>query len=250
MYTGKDDKSRVSSADLSDDDLRDEVRRLTCYSMKDIIVLTSARSPYDLKHLPAEASTVAQCYPPTPESGVEPEDDDDSKETEDAQHVLEDSDVQEDEALEDDVLTRSRRSDDDDDVPLAKRAKLFSGKSESAKESNPSPVKPTPSSRTAVEKIPVSKVIPSGNAPVPSAARDHPIYATVDAVADFADQFTRLESENAHLRKTIKTSADQVLEANRLAADAKNENISLKDELKRLKQKMMDEQDARGCSRS
>ncbi|KAK1642103.1 hypothetical protein QYE76_059908 [Lolium multiflorum] len=210
MYNGKNDTSRVSSADLSNEDLHDEVRRLTCYIMKDIIVPTSARSPYDLKHLPAEASTVAQCYPPTPESGVEPEDDDDdSEETEDAQHILEDSNVQEDEAPEDDALTRSRRSDDDDDVPLAKRAKLFSGKSESAKESNPSPAKPTPPSRTAVEKIPVSKVIPSGNAPAPSASRDH------------------------------------VLEANRLAADAKNENILLKDELKKLKQKMKDEQDAR-----
>ncbi|KAK1648153.1 hypothetical protein QYE76_065958 [Lolium multiflorum] len=230
------------SADLSTDELRDEVRRLTCLSMKDNIVLTSARSPYDLKHLPAEASTVAQCYPPTPESGVEPEDDDDdSEETEDAQHILEDSDVQ-----EDDTLTRSRRCffaveddldlyDDDDDVPLAKRAKLFSGKSESAKESNPSPAKPTPPSMTTVEKVPVSKVIPSGSAPDPSAARDHPIYATVDAVVDFVEQFTRLESENSHLRKTIKTSADQVLEANRLAADAKDENISLKDEQKKLK---------------
>ncbi|KAK1666781.1 hypothetical protein QYE76_054940 [Lolium multiflorum] len=295
MYTGKEDTSRVSSADLSNEDLRDEVRRLTCYSMKDIIVLTSARSPYDLKHLPAEASTVAQCYPPTPESGVEPgdDDDDDSEETEDTQHILEDIDVQEEEAPEDDTLTRSRRckrinedlittaesspsgqdndadetasppptvksstgffaveddldlSDDDDDVPLAKRAKLFSGKSESAKESNPSPAKPKLPSRTAVEKIPVSKVIPSGNAPVPSAAPDHPIYATVDAVADFADQFSRLESENAHLRKTVKTSADQVLEANRLADDAQNENILLKDELKKLKQKMKDEKDAR-----
>jgi hypothetical protein len=135
MYTGEGDKSRVSSADLSDDDLHDEVRRLTCYSMKDTIVLTSARSPYDLTHLPAEvffiafasfcyyrvvlqfsmllscqqASTVVRCYPPTPESGVEPEDDDDSEETDDAQHALEDSDVHEEEAPEDDTLTRSRR---------------------------------------------------------------------------------------------------------------------------------------------
>ena len=54
LYVGKDDKSRVSSADLSNDELRDEVRRLTCLSMKDNIVLTSARPPYDLKHLPAE----------------------------------------------------------------------------------------------------------------------------------------------------------------------------------------------------
>jgi hypothetical protein len=125
-----------------------------------------------------------------------------------------------------------------------------------------------------VEKIPVSKVIPSGDVSTPSAARDHvsdlsslvstffmmdfsirlkflgffalqPIYATVDAVADFADQFTGLESENAQLRKTIKTSADQVLEANRLATNAQNENSLLKDELKKLKQKMKDEQDAR-----
>ncbi|KAK1645272.1 hypothetical protein QYE76_063077 [Lolium multiflorum] len=140
---------------------------------------------------------------------------------------------------------RHKCSDDDDDVPLEKRAKLFSGKSELAKESNPSPAEPTPPSRTSVVKIPVSKVIPSGSAPIPPVARDHPIYATVDAVADFADQFTRLESENAHLRKIIKTSADQVLEANKLAADAQNENISLKDEVKKLNQKMKDEQDAR-----
>ncbi|KAK1652681.1 hypothetical protein QYE76_070486 [Lolium multiflorum] len=293
MYVGKDDKSRVSSADLSDEELRDEVRRLTCFSMKDNIVLTSARLPYDFKHLPAEASTVAQCYPPTPESGVELKDDyDDSEETEDAQHTLEDSDVQGDEAPEDDVLTRSRRCrrinedlittaesspsgqdddanetaspppaaksstcffaaeddldlSDDDEVPLAKRAKLFSGKAESAKESNPSTADLTPPSRTTVGKLPVSKVIPSASTPIPPASRDHPIFATVDAVEDFTDQFTRLESENAQLRKAIKTSADQVLEANKLTADVQNENIMLKDELKKLKKKMEDEQDAR-----
>jgi hypothetical protein len=54
MYNRKNDASRVSSADLSDEDLHDEVRRLTCFGMKDTIVLTSARSPYDLKHLPAK----------------------------------------------------------------------------------------------------------------------------------------------------------------------------------------------------
>ncbi|KAK1606570.1 hypothetical protein QYE76_030243 [Lolium multiflorum] len=136
-------------------------------------------------------------------------------------------------------------SDDDDEVPLAKRAKFFSEKADSAKESNPSTANLTPPSRTGVVKIPVSKVIPSASTPIPPAARDHPIYATVDAVADFADQFTRLESENAQLRKTIRTSADQVLEANKLTADAQNKNILLKDELKKLKKKMKDEQDAR-----
>jgi predicted nucleic acid-binding Zn-ribbon protein len=64
-------------------------------------------------------------------------------------------------------------------------------------------------------------------------------------VADFVDQFTRLESENVELRKAIKTSADQVLEANRLIAKVQNENILLKHELKKLKKKMKDEQEAR-----
>jgi hypothetical protein len=36
-----------------------------------------------------------------------------------------------------------------------------------------------------------------------------------------------------------------VLEANRLATDAKNENALLKEEVKKLKQQMKDEQDAR-----
>ncbi|KAK1617700.1 hypothetical protein QYE76_023217 [Lolium multiflorum] len=178
LYTGKDDGSRVSSADLSAEDLRDEVRRLTCLSMRDNIVLTSARPPYDSDHLPSEAPTVAQCYPPTPESGVELEDDDDDSEgTEDAQHALEDSDVQEEEAAEDDAFVRSRRPD-------LRHNRCCGG-------------------------------------------------------------VRRLEAENSQLRKTIRSSADQVLEANRLATDAKNENALLKEEVKRLKQQMKDQQDAR-----
>ncbi|KAK1650588.1 hypothetical protein QYE76_068393 [Lolium multiflorum] len=271
--------------DLSAEDLRDEVCRLTCLSAKDNIVLMSARPPYDSQHLPTKALAVAQFYPPILKSDVEPEDDDDnSEETEDAQRTLEDSDVREEEATEDDAFLRSRRrkqihkdfittaesspsgqdndaagaappppakkgptsffaleddldsSDDDDEVPLAKRPKLTLGRKTSVQEPKPSPAKSTPPSRTTVEKIPVSRVIPAGDAPASSAARDHPIYATVDAVVDFAEQFTRLEAENAQLRKTVKSSADQVLEANRLATEAKKENALLKEEVSKLKQ--------------
>ncbi|KAK1684999.1 hypothetical protein QYE76_045847 [Lolium multiflorum] len=185
LFTGKNDKSRINSADLSADELQNEVRRLTCLSTKDTIVLTSACPPYDSKHPPSEVPAVAQCYPPSPKSGVVLEDDDDDSEgTEDAQHALEDSDVQEEETAEDDAFLTSRR-------------------------------------------------------------RKQPIYATVDAVADFAEQFTRLEAENAQLRKTVKSSADQAVEANRIAADAKSENALLKEEVKRLKHQMKDYQDAR-----
>ncbi|KAK1619021.1 hypothetical protein QYE76_024538 [Lolium multiflorum] len=302
LYTGEGDKSRVSLSEFSKEELRDEVRRLTRLSQKDNIVMTSARPPLDLKHLPTKASTVAQCYPPTPESGIAPEDDDSLEETEDEQLTLEDSDVQDDEAPEDDARTKSMRQrkinedlmataesspsgqdddantiaspasfrrtssppaakgstglfadeddlefsdDDDEEVPLAKRAKLRSERTKSAKESNPTTVELTPPPRTGVAKVPLSKANPSAVASTPSISHDYPIFATVDAMADFADQVTRLESENVQLRKAIKTLTDQVLEANRLTADARNENTLLKDELKKLKKKMKDEQEAR-----
>ncbi|KAK1617032.1 hypothetical protein QYE76_022549 [Lolium multiflorum] len=174
---------------------------------------------------------IAQRYPPILESGVEPEDDNDnSEETEGAQHTLEDSDVREEEATEDDAFLRRRRkvhdefittaesspsgqdndaagaappppakaastsffaleddldiSDNDDEVPLAKRAKPNLGRKAPAQDPNPSPAKSTPPSRTTVEKIPVSRVIPLEVLP-PVCARDHPIYATIDAVVDF-----------------------------------------------------------------
>jgi hypothetical protein len=64
-------------------------------------------------------------------------------------------------------------------------------------------------------------------------------------VADFAEQFTRLEAENAQLPKAVKSSADQAIEANRIAADAKSENALLKEEVTRLKRQIKDDQDAR-----
>ncbi|KAK1628484.1 hypothetical protein QYE76_002799 [Lolium multiflorum] len=263
LYTRKGDKSRISSADLSTDELRDEVRRLTCLSMKDNIVLTSARSPYDFDHLPTEASSVVQCYPPTPESGVEPEDDDDdSEETEDVQQVFEDSDVQEDDTAEDAAFTRSKhRKQIDEDFITTAESSPSKQDNDAVGASPPSPADKGPLGFFAAEddlelsdddhvplakraKLSVEKMA-SAKEPNPLLPCRRPIYAIVDAVVDFAEQFTRLEVENAQLRKTVKSSADRVLEANRLVTDAKKENALLKEELSKLKQQMKDEQDAR-----
>jgi hypothetical protein len=54
LYTGPKDISRINSADLTDGELLDEVRRLTHFSQEDSISLTSVQSPYDFRHLPAE----------------------------------------------------------------------------------------------------------------------------------------------------------------------------------------------------
>jgi hypothetical protein len=58
LYTGAKDKSRVSPNNFSEEDLRDEVRCLTCFSQKDNIAMTSARPPFDIKHLPSEVIIV------------------------------------------------------------------------------------------------------------------------------------------------------------------------------------------------
>jgi hypothetical protein len=63
--------------------------------------------------------------------------------------------------------------DDDDEVPLAKKEKLFSKRTKSARQSNPSATEVTPPRRTVVAKVPVSTVNPSAGAPAPSTARDH-----------------------------------------------------------------------------
>jgi hypothetical protein len=64
-------------------------------------------------------------------------------------------------------------SSDDDHIPLAKRAKLSVEITTSTKELNPPPAKSTPPARTAVEKIPQSRVISPGDAPTSSTVRDH-----------------------------------------------------------------------------
>ena len=169
LFTGKNDKSRVNSADLSANELQNEVRRLTCLSTKDTIVLTSARPPYDFKHLPSEVAlsffvychyffflfvpyvfsilpqvpAVAQCYLPSPESGVVLEDDDDDSEgTEDAQHALEDSDVREEETAEDDAFFRSkRRKQVHDDLIASAESSSSEGDNDADEAASPPPAK-------------------------------------------------------------------------------------------------------------
>jgi hypothetical protein len=64
-------------------------------------------------------------------------------------------------------------SEEDDDVPLLKRAKILSGKAKSAKESIPSTDELTLPPRTSVENVPLSTVNPSANASAPPVSCNH-----------------------------------------------------------------------------
>jgi regulator of replication initiation timing len=54
-----------------------------------------------------------------------------------------------------------------------------------------------------------------------------------------------LGSGNAQLREAAKSSSDQLQQVNRLAAEVWNENTSLKEELKKLKKKLKEEQESK-----
>jgi hypothetical protein len=65
-------------------------------------------------------------------------------------------------------------SEDDDEVPLSKRAKILSEKAESAKESMPKADQMIAlSPRSSVAKVPFSTVIPPTSTSIPSSLRDH-----------------------------------------------------------------------------
>ena len=65
-----------------------------------------------------------------------------------------------------------------------------------------------------------------------------PIFTAVNMVNNFADQFIKMEAENAQLRKDLaaaKSSTEQVEAANRLAEEAWQKNEDLEKELAKVK---------------
>jgi cell shape-determining protein MreC len=69
-----------------------------------------------------------------------------------------------------------------------------------------------------------------------------PIPAAADIVVDYADQFVRMEAENARLREVAKSSTEQLEKANKLATEAQKEAAGLKKELNPLKEKTKEEE--------
>ena len=54
----KKDSTRCNQADFTEEELLDEVRRLTCFTKGDSIPLEAVADPYDVDHLPDAVSFV------------------------------------------------------------------------------------------------------------------------------------------------------------------------------------------------
>ena len=71
-----------------------------------------------------------------------------------------------------------------------------------------------------------------------------PIFTAVNVVNDFADQFIKMEAENAQLRKYLaaaKSSAERIEAANRLTEEAWQKNEDLMKELTKVKAELEEE---------
>ena len=52
LYTGTRDTTRINNSNLSDKEVKDEVRRLTCLTAADEIPMEALVDAYDASHLP------------------------------------------------------------------------------------------------------------------------------------------------------------------------------------------------------
>ncbi|KAK1693701.1 hypothetical protein QYE76_010398 [Lolium multiflorum] len=191
--TGTDDQTRINEADFMESELRDKVRRLTCFSQKDIIATTSAHPPFGLNRLPSK-----RCF-----SDEVPEDDallasrrrrrinEDSMETaESSPSGCNDDDANVSPspapspeasappapkrssgflAEEEDLMSLS--FGEDEDAPPLKKTKTNSDNPQSMKESTPlsaedEPAAPLPP-RKVVAKVEASLVAPLASASIP-----------------------------------------------------------------------------------
>ena len=61
LYTGNKDSTRINSANFTEKELLDEVRRLTSFNQDDNIPLEAIQDPFDVEHLPGEVSLLIVC---------------------------------------------------------------------------------------------------------------------------------------------------------------------------------------------
>ena len=52
LYTGKKDSTRINPADFTEEELLDDVRRLTCFNKNDNIPLEAIVDPFEIGNLP------------------------------------------------------------------------------------------------------------------------------------------------------------------------------------------------------
>ncbi|KAK1602838.1 hypothetical protein QYE76_017011 [Lolium multiflorum] len=271
LYSGPKDETRINIAELSEKELLDEVRRLTLFSQEDSIPLISSYTPLDADHPPSEGrgSSVPVDFHTVESTGPESEHDDpiDSEAVHtdlpssaddacDTEGSVRDDDTDRDAfvnaAVEETRASPVKRSTggfaDEDDLfdidegfvePPPKKAK-----------SGAAPLDVAASEASAPKAAPAAQVSTASShskgKDVPStAAATTPPSGVISSLEAFASQFTSLEADKVRLQKEVKSSSSKLDGAVKIAAEARQEVDSLKEELGKLKEKLKEEEASR-----
>ncbi|KAK1604071.1 hypothetical protein QYE76_027744 [Lolium multiflorum] len=247
LYSGPKDETRINIAELSEKELLDEVRRLTLFSQEDSIPLISSYTPLDANHPPSEIRKLPM---PALLSADDACDTEGSVRDDDA-----DRDAFADAAVEEARASPAKRSTggfaDEDDLfdidegfvePPAKKAKSGAAPPDvAASEAS------VPKAAPAAQVSTASSLCKGKGAPSTATARTPPsdLRGVISSLEAFASQFTSLEAEKVRLQKEVKSSSSKLDGAFKIAAEARQEVDSLKEELGKLREKLREEEATR-----
>nr|XP_051229698.1 uncharacterized protein LOC127347570 [Lolium perenne] len=129
--------------------------------------------------------------------------------------------------------------------PLSKKAKSCTIlPNPAASEASTPATAPTAQMSTA-SSLSKGKDIPSTAAVTASAPGKHDLRAVISSLEAFASQYISLEVEKAQLQKEVKSYSSKLEGAIKMAAEARQEVDSLKEELEGLKKRLKDEEASR-----
>ncbi|KAK1617807.1 hypothetical protein QYE76_023324 [Lolium multiflorum] len=212
LYSGSKDETRINAAELSEKELLDEVRRLTHFSQEDSIPLTSSHVPFDADHPPTEE---AEALPSKRSSGGF--------------------------ANEDDLWDL----DEGFIEPPPKKSKTGAAPSDLAASEASAPATIPAAQISTASSLSKGKNIPSAAAAATPPSGKPDLRAVISSLESFASQYASLEVDKAQLQKEVESSSSKLEGAIKIAAEARTEIDTLKEELEELKRRLKDEEAAR-----
>ncbi|KAK1613753.1 hypothetical protein QYE76_019270 [Lolium multiflorum] len=243
LYSGPKDETRINIAELSEKELLDEVRRLTLFSQEDSIPLISSHPPFDADHQPTEIPIAPENLRDLP---------DDTSEGRDSSapvgfHTEENASPKDerDDPMNSEADFTNPPPPANDISDTAGNEGFIEPPSKKAKSGAVLP-NPAASEASAPAAVPMAQISTASSL---SKGKDTPSTAAAATPSSgkptFASQYTSLEADKAQLQKEVKSSSSKLEGAIKIAAEARQEVDSLKEELEGLKKRLKDEEASR-----
>ncbi|KAK1612072.1 hypothetical protein QYE76_035745 [Lolium multiflorum] len=245
LYSGPKDETRINAADLSEKELLDEVRRLTSFNQEDSIPLISSYAPLDVDHPPSGIPMASENTRDSPDDTSEGR----------GSSIPVDFHTTDQTAADGARAFPTKRStggfaDEDDLFDIDEG--FIEPPPKKAKSDAVSPVV-VASEASAPKAAPMAQAstassLSKGKDISPTAATAAPfsdLRGVISSLEVFASRFTSLEADKVRLQEEVESSSSKLDGAVKIAAAARQEIDSLKEELARLKGKLKEEEASR-----